>query len=75
MLKFSLDPSKAFFILSIVIVALLIILGLMLMFSERFSYIPSNFRFIIGFFVIAYGSFRLVTIYYKSKSKRDENEM
>ena len=72
---FKLSPTKIYTILSILIVAFLILLGVMLMLSTRFNYIPSNFRIIIGFFIIAYGSFRLVTIYYKSKSKNDENEM
>lgn len=63
-----------YWIFGILIVVLLLVLGGLLLFSQYFSYIPANFRFVVGIFILAYGAFRLVTIYYKLKSRSDEDE-
>lgn len=61
-------------IFSLVIVGLFFALGLYLVFSSYFKNLPLNMRIIIAFFIFAYGSFRLVSILYKSKPDTDEDE-
>lgn len=68
------DFGTIYRIFGLGVVVLLIILGFSLMFSKYFQYIPSNFRFFIGVFVIAYGAFRLVNIIIKFKNKTNEED-
>jgi membrane protease YdiL (CAAX protease family) len=61
-------------IFSFIVVGFFIILGLFLVFSDYFSYIPRNYRIIFAFLLVAYGSFRFVTILNKPKKETDEDE-
>jgi hypothetical protein len=73
-MKLKSNPATYYWIFGLLIVILLIILGFYIIFSKYFEYIPSNFRFVMGFFIIAYGAFRLVNIIVKSKKNDDEND-
>jgi hypothetical protein len=73
-MKFKSNPATYYQIFGLLVVILLVILGIYVLFSKQFEYIPSNFRFVIGFFIIAYGAFRLVNIIVKSKRNDDEND-
>lgn len=73
-MKLKSSPATYYWIFGLLVVILLIVLGLYILFSKRFEYIPSNFRFIIGFLVIAYGTFRVVNIVVKTKKSDDEND-
>lgn len=73
-MKFKSKPAKLYWIFGLIVVILLLILGMIMLFSNLFSYVPLNFRIIIGFFIISYGAFRLVSIYQKTKYQNDEEE-
>jgi membrane protease YdiL (CAAX protease family) len=61
-------------VFSFIVIALFLALGIFLVFSNYFSYMPKNYRIIFAFLLVAYGSFRLVTIIYKPKTERDNDE-
>jgi len=67
-------PATYYWIFGILVVICLLVLGLSILFSSYFQYIPSNFRFMIGFFIIAYGAFRLVNTIIKYKNERNEDD-
>jgi uncharacterized membrane protein HdeD (DUF308 family) len=73
-MKLQSSPATYYWIFGVLVVICLLILGVMILFSSYFQYIPSNFRFIIGFFIIAYGAFRIVNIVVKSKQKKYEDD-
>jgi hypothetical protein len=58
-------------IFGIMMIVLFFVLGIYILISPSFNYIPKNFRTIFAIVLIAYGFFRLVTIYQKYK-KREE---
>jgi uncharacterized membrane protein len=66
--------SKYIKYFSFFVIALFIILGLMLVFSNYFEYLPLNFRIIFAVLLVAYGSFRFVSIIFKPKDTDDEND-
>jgi hypothetical protein len=72
-MKLNSNLAKYYWIFGLLVVILLIVLGLYILLSNYFDYVPSNFRFVIGFFIIAYGTFRLVNIIVKFKRNDDEN--
>jgi hypothetical protein len=59
---------------SISIVVMLLMLGAVVIFSNYFDAMPKNFRYILGFFIIAYSLFRLINIIGNSKKEKDEEE-
>jgi hypothetical protein len=61
-------------VFSLLVIALFFALGLFIAFSNYFTYIPKNYRIIFAFLIVAYGSFRLVTIIFKPKSQNDREE-
>jgi uncharacterized membrane protein HdeD (DUF308 family) len=75
-MKIHSNPATYYWIFGILVVICLLILGVFILFSSYFQYIPSNFRFMIGFFIIAYGAFRLVNtiIKYKNDTYEDDEE-
>jgi uncharacterized membrane protein HdeD (DUF308 family) len=73
-MKFKSSPATYYWIFGILVVICLILLGVFILFSSYFQYIPSNFRFIIGFFIIAYGAFRLVNTFVKYKKDTHEDD-
>lgn len=73
-MKIFTNPAFIYWVFGIIIVVLLLVFGLTLLTSNAFSYIPINYRIIVGLFILSYGAFRLVNIYYKYKSNRDEEE-
>jgi hypothetical protein len=73
-MKFKNNIATYYWLFGVLVVILLITLGFVIIFSNYFEYIPSNFRFVIGFLIIAYGAFRLVNIIIKSKREIDEDD-
>ena len=63
------DWNRIVAIFGIIIVVLFLILGVLLIFSEMFEYIPKNFRVIIGVLLILYGAFRLALLFNNLKNK------
>jgi len=57
----------------LIIVLLILLTGLVLIFSSHFDYMPKNIRIVMGFLLIAYGSFRLVNMIIKLKNQSDED--
>jgi hypothetical protein len=57
---------------SISIVVIFLMLGAVVIFTNYFDTMPKNFRYILGFFIIAYSLFRLINIL--GNSKKDEEE-
>jgi hypothetical protein len=57
-----------------VMVGLYFFLGCMIIFSGYFRYLPDNARVVFGIFLIAYGAFRFVRLYYKIKNAQKEEE-
>ena len=66
--------SRILYFVSILIAATFVGLGLFLIFSSSLEYIPFNYRAIFASLLIAYGSFRLVSIYFKYKNSKQEEE-
>jgi hypothetical protein len=66
--------NKYLKLFSYVVILLLIALGLFMLFSDFFYYMPKNYRIIFALIIIAYGSFRLVTIINKPKSQMNEDK-
>ena len=62
-----------FKLFGLIIVLLILLTGLVLIFSSYFDYVPKNIRIVMGFLIIAYGSFRLVNIIIKLKNQSDED--
>jgi len=61
--------SQVTLILGILKVLLIIILGIFILISSHFDYLPKYFRTIFAVVIMAYGFFRLVGIIYKFKKK------
>jgi hypothetical protein len=55
-------------------VAFFFILGVLLIFSGLFDYIPRNYRIIFAAIIISYSAFRMVTILNKPKESADNDE-
>ncbi len=62
-----------YWIFGLIIAALFLLFGLFIIFSDAFTYVPENFRIVIGIFLIAYGLFRVINIFIKNR-KNEENE-
>ena len=58
----------------IIVVALILILGLAVLFTKYFANIPVNIRIILAIFILSYGAYRLVNIWNKSKKRDHEND-
>lgn len=56
-------------ILGILKVILIIILGIFILLSSSFDYLPKYFRTIFAIVIIAYGLFRSVSVFNKFKKK------
>jgi hypothetical protein len=63
-----------YWIFGLVVVAIIIVLGCYVLFSDYFSYIPWNYRVIFAFLILSIGTFRLVNIFVKYKRNRNEDE-
>jgi magnesium-transporting ATPase (P-type) len=59
-------------IFGLILIVLIIILGLMVIFSSYFNNLPKNFKFIFAFLILSYGGFRLVNIINNSKKREDD---
>jgi len=57
------------FILGIMKVILIIVLGIYILTSSSFDYLPKYFRPVFAMIIIAYGVYRLTNILYKFKNK------
>jgi hypothetical protein len=66
--------NKYMRVFSFLVVALFFALGIIIVFSNYFSYLPKNYRIIFAFLIVAYSSFRLVTLIYKTKSEIDNEK-
>ena len=66
-MNFRHKTAKYYWYFGILVVALFILLGILLLVSDIFENIPINIRLVIATFIIAYGSFRLVTIFNKQR--------
>jgi len=72
-MKFSKHFAWIYFSFGLIIAGLISVLGFIVLFSKSFSYVPENFRLVVGVFLIAYGLFRVITNLMKLK-KDSENE-
>jgi uncharacterized protein YacL len=72
-MKFSNHFAWIYFSFGLIIAALISVFGFLILFSKSFSYVPENFRSIVGIFLIVYGFFRVITNLIKLK-KDNENE-
>ncbi|MGC8823020.1 MAG: hypothetical protein ACP5PZ_00280 [Bacteroidales bacterium] len=72
-MKFSSQFAWIYFIFGLIIALLISVFGLILLFSKSFSYVPENFRSILGVFLIVYGLFRVISNLMRLK-KDNENE-
>ncbi len=63
------DWDRIVTIFGIIIVTLFLVLGIMVIFSEIFYYIPKNYRIIIGVILILYGTYRFTILYNNLKNK------
>ncbi len=54
--------SKIMFGFGFVMVAIFLGIGIALIFSPKFYYLPPNMRYVVGLFFIAYGLFRIARI-------------
>ena len=72
-MKFSNHFAWIYFGFGLIIATLISVLGFLIMFSKSFSYVPENFRSIVGIFLVVYGFFRVITNLMKLK-KDNENE-
>jgi uncharacterized integral membrane protein len=63
----------AYFIFGLIIVVLILVFGIFILSTNYFSYVPKNFRIILGIFCIVYAISRLVNISIKFK-KDDTGE-
>ena len=52
------DWDKIMTLFGIIIVILFIVLGILVIFSDMFYYIPKNYRIIIGVLLMLYGTYR-----------------
>jgi hypothetical protein len=66
-----LEWNKVSKIFGIIVVVLFFTLGITMIFSKYFLYIPFNMRVIFAFLIVSYGAFRLAIIFNKS---RDDEE-
>lgn len=55
-------------IFSIVLAITFIGLGAFIVFSDAFNYIPLNYRIIFACLIVAYGTFRIITIIYNVRA-------
>jgi hypothetical protein len=56
----------------IIVVLLILVFGAVVLFSNYFTYLPSNYRKIVGLLIILYGAFRFVAVFSKLKNEDDE---
>jgi len=62
--------SQVTLILGILKIVLIIVLGIFILMSSHFDYLPKYFRTIFAVVIMGYGFFRLVGIIYKLKNRR-----
>ena len=65
---------KYYLYFGLIVIILLLGLGVILLLSNYFPYIPTNMRNILGIFIISYGAFRLVNIIQKFKNQDYDND-
>lgn len=56
----------------IAIILMFFVLGVFVLFSPNFNYIPWNFRVIFSIFILLYGIYRLISSFQKFKKDREE---
>jgi len=61
-------------IMGFAVAALFLAFGLYILFSHSMDNVPKEFRTIFGIIVVAYGLFRSVIIFQKSKQRRNSDE-
>ncbi len=61
--------DKIITLFGIIIVILFIVLGILVIFSDMFYYIPKSYRIIIGVLLMLYGAYRLALLYNKFINK------
>jgi len=72
-MKFSNHFAWIYYIFGLIIALTISVFGFILVFSASFSYVPENFRTIVGIFLIVYGIFRVLNTLLKLKND-NENE-
>ena len=60
-------------IIGIAIAALFFVLGLYLLLSPKFFYIPKEIRVIFSVFLFLYGAFRVVRYLFKDRDREEDN--
>ncbi len=70
------DPrfARAMFIFGCLMIGVYIFAGIYLIYSDKFWYIPETMRVIFGIFLIVYGIFRAVRVYYKNKYQQSAED-
>jgi hypothetical protein len=61
-------------IFGLIVVLLMIVLGLFLLLSDYFNYLPWNTRIAFALFMLSLGAFRIVNMALKYKRQKDEEE-
>jgi ABC-type nickel/cobalt efflux system permease component RcnA len=56
----------------IAIILMFFVLGVFVLFSPNFNYIPWNFRVIFSIFILLYGIYRLISSFQKFKKDKEE---
>ncbi|MBN1415322.1 MAG: hypothetical protein JW973_09495 [Bacteroidales bacterium] len=64
----------AYRIFGLIVVLLMIVLGLFLLFSDYFGYLQWNIRIAFALFLIALGTYRIVSMLVRLKRQKEENE-
>lgn len=49
-----------------------VLLGVYVLITDQFEYIPWNYRLIFGILMLSYGVFRMVNNYFKTRSESSE---
>jgi len=66
--------NKYLRIFGFIFVAFFLVLGILLIFTDYFSYIPQNIRIVFAGILILYGAFRLLTLVNKYKQSEGDEE-
>ena len=61
-------------IFGLIVVLLMIVLGLFLLLSDYFNYLPWNTRIAFALFMLSMGAFRIVNMAVKYKRQKDEEK-
>lgn len=70
--RMKLDLNKILSLLGVVVNFTLVLFGCVLLFTNYFSYVPSDMKKIVGIILLAYGLIRVLSLLSKLKEKNHE---